>query len=126
MEKGLIIDLFVSSTYLRPRTFGGGGHVFGDAREVTIVGIHEGGKTRPLPKGAQVFEPSERAPAALLVFRTIGGERIASIAPAENPSRHMSGGALADSSDSRWRQLVGFYGGVVVHDRYETDDRYSV
>lgn len=120
--KGLIVSLY-ESDYPRPHRFGNdkGGHAFGDVKSVVVVGIFEDGTIKDLPKDSQVFEPRVDTPPALLVVRRTGKERVLSVAPLDYHSRrwYMNGGAFASTSDSRWSALVGFYGAVHVHDRYE-------
>jgi hypothetical protein len=107
------------------------GGLSGRVTQVTIIGVVDttrdgyptGGKRatiRPLPPHARVFAPTEQAPPVVLVIRHIG-RRIVHLAPAGDGVlwRWMFGGALVDSADSRLRELVGFYGGVRLHDRTE-------
>lgn len=38
----------------------------------------------------------------------------------------MFGGSYAESSDSRFSEMVGFYGAVAIHDRQETQEQYDL
>jgi hypothetical protein len=123
--KGLHVEIYESKTYQRPNHFGKmGGHFFAGFNSLTVVGIYEHRQLAPLPRNCQIFEGNLVAPPAILVVREMYGERIVSVAPplySKRPMLYMAGGALVDSSDSRWRELVGFYGGVILHDRYESE-----
>lgn len=86
-------------------------------RSVTLVGtVTPKGDLTPIP-GAPA-EPSELAPAVVIVHRP--GNLGSFLRLLEEPKGHrMFGGAYAASSDSRFREALGFYGAVAVHDRYE-------
>jgi hypothetical protein len=100
-------------------------------QEVTVVGVsyRDGGprQVRPLPLACRVFTPTEQRPAVVLVYREMGeGERLVHVEPFE-PARgvgFMAGGTFVATSDSRWRELVGFYGAVAFHDQDETPEQY--
>ena len=70
-------------------------------------------------------------PENLVVFvdRTMGGVKCGYIKPyAPCPKGcvgWMAGGSFAESCDSRFSSLVGFYGAVAVHDRTETQEQYD-
>lgn len=100
---------------------------------LTIVGIvdHTNSadlakrEVKPLPKYSQVFSPTEDAPAAIIKYRTMGSKRLVSVEPLEGVESGkgtpwMAGGSYVSSSDSRWGELVGFYGAVSLHDRTES------
>lgn len=65
------------------------------------------------------------APAVYLLIREVMGATVYCVVPADDngdpPTRwYMSGGNMAATSDSRWRELVdGWHGAISVHDRYE-------
>jgi len=94
---------------------------------VTIVAVRtmqEDGSivSRPVPDDCQVFEPDEKAPAAVVVKRG----RYVHIEPAEQPNGvgWMAGGSLVYGSDSRLRELLGHDYAVSLHDRQETIEQY--
>jgi hypothetical protein len=112
--------------------------------DVTVVAIlderyprHVGAELEPLPRNMQVFKASEKSPAAVLKIRNMGEEILFSIEPLTPPEAgrtpFMSGGSLAETTDSRWSQLLGsylgkgrrFYAGVHVHDYSETWAAYN-
>lgn len=88
---------------------------------------------KPLARGSQIFTPTDEAPAVVLVYRNMGAEQVVSAEPwlppeaaDPHPVQFMAGGSVLDGSDSRWRELVGFYGAVSFHDRSEfTPDYYA-
>lgn len=133
--KGLIL-----SVYKAPRIGDcTGGGITSKADSVVVVGILRDGKVEPLPRESQVFSPSEKSPAVVLVESHIA--RLSStphLIPLEIaldgvPSGSvgpMAGGNYAGTSDSRWAELGKLFGpqlrlGVVaVHDRVESHRDY--
>ena len=105
---------------------------------VTVVGIIDhvypadlADRTpQPLPRDSQVFPPTADAPAAVLVYRNMGRERLVHLEPLvqmpnDQRTPWMAGGSYAGTTDSRWEALVGFYGAVAVHDHSETWAQYN-
>jgi len=72
------------------------------------------------------FEPTEDIPAAMLEHNGLGDPIIVPF-PGVRPGviGPMYGGTIADTSDSRWREAVGGYHGLPIHDRYETVATYD-
>lgn len=103
--KGLRVDILRSSL---PDCSNGG--ISGRCQYVTLIDV-------PGPS-----EPGEDAPACRLVRRNIGGKVVVSAVPVETPGGvgPMMGGCYIATSDSRFREAVGFYGAVALHDRWET------
>lgn len=96
--------------------------------KLTIVGTrvdtNQGhGDVRSLVGRFPVCEPSTDAPAAVVVYRNLRGHQIVHVEPlAPVPDGHagyMAGGSYVACSDSRWDDLIGFYGAVSLHDRTE-------
>lgn len=87
-------------------------------KQVTLVG--EG--------VAPVFPVTDEAPAVVLVTRYYGGQVLRNVEPAVGPDAGnvgwMAGGAYVATSDSRVRDLIGFYGALAFHDRQETPEQY--
>ena len=81
------------------------------------------------------FKPTADRPAALLVKGPLGDPTVVPAVqdatgewvPEKRPGivGPMAGGNYVATSDSRWRQAVGFYGAVPVHDRFETVEQYE-
>jgi hypothetical protein len=95
---------------------------------VTLVGIVDtcAGRPRmtPLVGGSRgPFVPGDDAPAAVLVIRAIAGKLVYHVEPYHPEGymfgRYMAGGSFVDG-DSRFSELVGFYGAVSFHDRNES------
>ena len=118
--KGLRVDVY-SGTYKSPNC------VFNredGPASLTIVAIDDrrdrrSGALQALPSDSQVFAPSDKAPAAVLVLRDIRGHVLVSVEPlqADGESKHYAmGGAYTGTSDSRWDALIPFYGAVALHD----------
>jgi hypothetical protein len=95
--------------------------------QVTVVGTYDrrpGGnwnEFNPMPKGAQIFAPTETAPPVALIYRRVGGKDVVHAEPLTGGARkhYMAGGSYIDSSDSRLSDMIGFYGAVSFHDRCE-------
>lgn len=128
---GLRIELFHSQ-------HASGAGPFGGAHQVTIVGTVDHvypadlskREVRPLSGDERgPFTPDDDAPAAVLVYRNMGDERLVHVEPlherGEGFTPYMAGGGYAGTSDSRFRRLVGFYGAVSVHDYAETWKHYD-
>lgn len=96
------------------------GGISSRCKQVTVVG---------LGKRAEIFEPTDDAPAVKLVKRTIGGRTVVHAEPVNAPpAGHigwMAGGAFISTSDSRFSEAAGFYGAVSLHDRCETPAQYD-
>lgn len=110
---------------------------------VSVVAIRDeryprrpGAELEPLPRHMQVFKASESSPAAVLVIRNMGEYILFSVEPLTPPEAgrtpFMAGGSLAETSDSRWGELLAeyspqarFVGGVKVHDYSETWAAYN-
>ena len=81
------------------------------------------------------FEPSADAPAALLSTNAVGDpiivptfiDELGDYQPAKRAGMigPMYGGTIADTSDSRWREAVGGYHGLPIHDRFESSSQYA-
>ena len=70
------------------------------------------------------FEPNERTPAVALYSH--GAHCIA--VPVNRPNGMvgpMFGGCYIATSDSRFREAVGIYGAIPLHDRFETQEQYD-
>lgn len=111
------------------------GGVSSRCRNVTIVGIRTDngyaaghGLVDPLPRLSQVSEPTDDAPAAVIVYRQMGRRTVVHVEPLDGPEQPgtpwMAGGCYVATSDSRFGDLVGFYGAVSFHDRTETWEEY--
>jgi len=107
--------------------------------DFTVVGVVRTREQRqaktyePLPRGSQVFSPSESSPAAVLVLSNLQGgpPHLVPLEIYESGKWAMFGGNLADYSDGRWCDLVasfqpkakelGLYlsSSVDIHDRIE-------
>ena len=98
--------------------------------ELTIVGFELCPTMGTPPRGArvpawsrecEVFEPSEKAPAAVVIGRWVGGEPAFCVRLKTTEGlRTAMGGAYVDSCDSRFRRLAGHYGAVPLHDWVES------
>lgn len=66
----------------------------------------------------------------IVVKRRLGGKCRDYIRPYAEPKKGnigwMAGGSFAESSDSRFSDMIGFYGAVSIHDRQETQDQYDM
>ncbi len=137
--KGLIAEIFVGKR--TPDCSNGG--LSGRVNEVTVDGTRDADAEiirrlstlashdeepgyAPLPRASQVFEPTPERPAVVLVRRSIGGRQVVHVEPVERPegTPWMAGGAYVATSDSRFGELVGFYGAVSLHDRTESWAQY--
>lgn len=88
-------------------------NVFNGVRTVTVVNV-------PGP-----FEPTPDRPAARLDRNAFGNPiLVPDVSTSEGMTPYMFGGTFAATSDSRWRESVGIYGAVPIHDRSETWDDY--
>ncbi len=122
MSRGLHASIFKNPLY---RGCSNGG-VSSRCDEVTIVGTQDRTNGRrpavqPLPRDSQVVEPTAARPAAIIVYRQLGAERLVTVEPLDPTGRlYMAGGSFVESSDSRFRALTGFYGAVALHDRTES------
>lgn len=88
-------------------------NLFHGVRSVVVVNV-------PGP-----FEPTPERPAARLTRNALGSVvLVPDESPGEGLTPFMFGGTFAASSDSRFRQEVGMYGAVPVHDRVESWDEY--
>ena len=97
------------------------GGVSGRSSQVVVV-LPGGG---PIPANGTI-------PAVEIVKkRSVGGEQLHVAVPVDGPDDErksigpMMGGAYIASSDSRFRELVPFYGAVPLHDRWETPEQYE-
>lgn len=130
--QGLIANIFTDQMYGPSRLRQGPAvlHTFGQVAEVTIVGIIDrreklgNDKVEPMPRGSQVFPPTDRAPAAVFVLRRSCGDTIVHVEPLSKPEGSwmgpMMGGAYVATSDSRFSEITGMYGAVALHDHYES------
>ena len=98
------------------------GGLSGRHRQLTVVNV-----TGP-------FEPMGDRPAFALLDGAGGSRRLVpvlydgrnwQVVQPEGMVGPMMGGNFAHTSDSRFREAVGFYGAVAVHDRYETVAQYE-
>lgn len=128
-HKGITISVYRNGGY--DATAGG---VSSKADRLTVVGVEDSlGQFFPMPRGSQVFAPSEDAPAVVVKVRNVGGP-VLSVVPATYDEQRqtykahpgvMAGGNYAATSDSRVGELVrtvtghDFYGAMAVHDRIE-------
>lgn len=106
----------------------------GGPDSVTLVAIRDerqggGAPLMPLPASLHApSTPSPRQPAAVLVVRHVG-RMVFHIEPLTSPEQgrtpFMAGGSYAGSSDSRFGDLINFYGAVKVHDFSETWAQYN-
>jgi hypothetical protein len=105
------------------------GGISGQVEQVVMVGIldlRKPGRFQkriidPIPDSeCGSITPQAKAPAVILVYRDMGGKRVCHVEPLEPAPRssYMSGGTFVDG-DSRFSNLVGFYGAVAFHDRSE-------
>jgi hypothetical protein len=96
-----------------------------------------------LPEGGGVFEPTDDAPAILIIENAMGtiravmagrlddGSYVAGLNAPEGEIGPMMGGCYVASSDSRFtaecERVLGsrFYGAVPLHDRYESQALYD-
>jgi hypothetical protein len=114
--KGITASIFVD------KKFGdcSNGGISSRYSRVTVIG---------LGKDAEIFEPTEDAPAVRLVKRKIGGKVVVHAEPVEGLKSGnigwMAGGSYVSTSDSRFCRAVGFYGAVSLHDRQETPEMYD-
>jgi hypothetical protein len=114
---------------------GSNGGVSSTRQNVTLIGIIDANVSRTtdglgprdrvnmmvLPAhAAGPFAPTEDAPAVVLIYRRMGHRRIEHVEPFEQAPRgsYMAGGTFV-TGDSRFSDLVGFYGAVAFHDRSE-------
>jgi hypothetical protein len=77
------------------------------------------------PEFPEVFAATDDAPAVRLVRR---GSTVHFEPVEEKPDGHvgyMASGAHVESSDSRFIEVVGFYGAVALHDRTESQAHYD-
>lgn len=75
------------------------------------------------------FAPSDEAPAVRFERRKFGNRAANCFVPVDQPEGRvgpMFGGCYVGSSDSRFARLVGVYGAVPLHDRFETPAEYEV
>lgn len=88
----------------------------------TIIEVVRDGEVTPMLKGAAVFAPTEKAPAARLVRRSIMGKVVWHLEPivAGGQPWLMAGGNYAAWSDSRISDITGLYGALSIHDRKES------
>lgn len=114
----------------RTKSFPGRGNFFESVDEVTVIGTSsDGGKTvAPLRGG--VFEPTPKAPAVVLVFRMMGGQRLVHAIPYDGEAGRgkvgpMAGGTFINTSDSRFSEATGLYAAISLHDRFETREVYN-
>lgn len=120
-------------------------------RQFTVVGVKRRGKEfdaeiEPVPSYMQVFAPTEESPAAILVAGAFPGcgPKLVPLSALDKLDGKtmvgpMAGGNLADTSDSRWRELVASFfkddgigdsvclmvSTVDIHDRVETQEQYN-
>lgn len=119
--RGLHASIFTNPTFLGCSNDG----ISSRCTAVTIVGTQDRrpgqrGPVLPLRTDSQVFEPDSTAPAVIVVYRHFGGQRLVSVEPLDsNGWNYMAGGSYVATSDSRFGDLIGFYGAVSLHDRYE-------
>lgn len=95
------------------------GGISSRCKAVTLVG----------PGIAEIFEPSDDAPAVRLVRRDIGNEIVLHVMPADEdgrglPGQWMAGGAYVASSDGRFGEALrarghSGYCAISLHDRTE-------
>lgn len=132
--KGLRLSVYRAAGRDTDCTNGG---ITGKHDSVIVVGVLVDGEVKPLPRNCQVFEPSDDAPAVVLVESHIAlRDPTPHLVPLEyakgTPPDHvgpMAGGNYAGSSDSRWADLGKLYGPlrldvVAVHDRVESYSQY--
>lgn len=127
--KGLTLSVYKSAR-IGDCTNGG---ITAKADKVVVVGFLVDGRVEPLPRDCRVFEPSDDAPAVVLVPSRIPGyDPTPHLIPLEFAEAlpdgrvgPMSGGNYAGSCDSRWSDLGKLFGVglhldlVAVHDRTE-------
>lgn len=114
------------------------GGISAKADVVTVVGRLVGGKVIELPRDCRVFEPSDDAPAVVLVPSRVPGYSVTPhLIPLEfvedlppGTVGPMDGGNYAGSCDSRFGELGKLYADslnldvVAIHDRVETHAQY--
>lgn len=127
-SKGMRLSVYSNPKY---RQCAAGG-ISERVEDVTVVGIVDhttevnGFATMiQLPRHAQVFEPTEDAPAVVLVLRRIGRE-VWHVTPADayaddGKMQHWyaAGGSYVATTESRLSELTGHYGAFALHDRKE-------
>jgi hypothetical protein len=113
--KGITVGIFENKRIRKDSSNGG---ISSRCNQVTVVGI---------PR-AELWEPTEDAPAVKLVKRTFGKKTVVHAEPIEPPPAGsvgwMSGGTFIACCDSRFGEAIGFYGAVSLHDRCETVEQY--
>ena len=137
--KGLVLSVYRNAEYTTDFTLGG---LTGRHNKVTLVGFQtpqdedddeafyplSGMHVTRLPKGCQVFAPTDDAPAVILRYSATLDTRTPRsmhLAPVEGgPRRGMAGGNYAGTTDSRlpalMEQLTGYRHNILsVHDRFE-------
>jgi hypothetical protein len=138
--KGLVLSVYRNAQYTTDFTLGG---LTGRHNGVTLVGfqteadededrafyplLQQMHVTR-LPKGCEVFAPTEQAPAVILRYSATldtTAPRQMHLAPVEaGPQRGMASGNYAGTTDSRLSELMELLTGyrqniISVHDRFE-------
>lgn len=137
--KGLTLSVYRNAEYTTDFTLGG---LTGRHNAVTLVGFQTpddededrafypltGMHVTRLPRGCEVFAPTEQAPAVILRYSAAldtRAPRQMHLAPVDaGPRRGMAGGNFAGTSDSRlpelMEQLTGYRQHIIsVHDRFE-------
>ena len=66
------------------------------------------------------FQPDEDMPEAELALNQLGNPIIRPVFAEPYEGVLMAGGTFANSSDSRFREAVGIYGAIPIHDRVES------
>jgi hypothetical protein len=148
-EKGMLVHVYRTSGW--DCTNGGPSATVDN---FTVVGVMRRSRgfsgdesIEEMPRDSRVFEPSDRAPAAILVAGAFPGcpPNLVPLETLEKSQERgiigpMSGGNIADSSDSRWRELVSgimkadgavapgvllMVSTVDIFDRVETTEQYN-
>ena len=122
-ERGLTAKIFRSS-------FKDELAIFKEVDDVTIVG-YEIASQIPFGENVpdweeirhQVFEPTEKRPAAIIVYRWIESQgkwhQAHFLKPADTKGHTMFSGSYVGTSDSRFSAMSGTYGAIPLHDRVE-------
>jgi hypothetical protein len=129
--KGLVVSVYRSARWQREGVDYSNGGASSKFEEFTVIGLSRDGHMpmMPLPRYSQVFRPEPQAPAAVLVRSALvgGPPHLAPLDVFKSGRWSMDGGNLADSSDSRWGELVSSFlpsdgrcwSTVSTHDRVE-------
>lgn len=111
--RGLHVSVYRPARWMREGVDSTLGDASNTAEGFCVIGLarHRRDTLEPLPRDCQVFAPDAEHPAAVLVRSLLRGKppHLVPLDIFESGRWRMPGGNLADSSDSRWRDLVSSF-----------------